>query len=83
MYEKLCAILDILKSKYGYSCRVIGNLRGWCIHVDYIDEGPEFGYDFPLELQELRKIPAEDICQAVVFACRRAIYFLENTEVEP
>lgn len=82
MSEKIFQILHRLRTKYGYKCHTVLNGTGWYIHIDYINEGPEFDYTFPLELGELKDIPVDLICTAIVKDCNDIIYKLEN-EVEP
>ena len=42
MAEKLIAVLQELRDR-GWKCHAYGDLKGWGIYIDYIDEGPEFG----------------------------------------
>ena len=43
MAEKLLAVLQILRD-HGWSAYAYGDLKGWGIFIQYIDEGPEFNY---------------------------------------
>lgn len=40
---KIMAVLQELRDR-GWKCHAYGDLKGWGVYVEYIDEGPEFGY---------------------------------------
>ena len=50
MFEKMCRVLNILHMRCGFDCDMRWSVdEGWVCHVNYINQGPEFDYDVPLD----------------------------------
>ena len=81
MYEKLCEILDTLKNEYGYKVRALGNMDGWGIQVDYIEEGPRFDYYVHLNDYILKNVDAAGIAKSVAGVCKGVMIDLEENDL--
>lgn len=78
---KIMAALQILKDK-GWKAYAKLDLKGWAIYVEYIDEGPEFGYEMPIDnIWYNPRLTPEDLAEHIVEECYYALRV--STETRP
>lgn len=78
MAAKLMEVLEILRDR-GWKCHVFGDLQGWGIYINYIDEGPEFGLLVRLDpICWSPYVSAEDLANIVQQEGRDAIQYAQD-----
>lgn len=76
---KIVAALQILKDK-GWKAYAKLDLKGWAIYVEYIDEGPEFGYELPIDnIWYNPKLTPEDLAQHIIEESYYALRVMTET----
>lgn len=76
---KIVAALQILKDK-GWKAWAQLDLKGWSIVVDYIDEGPEFGYQLPIDnIWYNPSLTPEDLAQHIIEESYYALRVMTET----
>lgn len=82
MFEKMCRVLDILHMRCGYDCDMRWSVNdGWTCHVNYIEHGPAFDYDVPLDGHILVQAPIV-IASFIIGECQDAIEHFDAWPLE-